>query len=183
MILIGLGGNLASNEFGPPRRVLEAALAELARAGVAVRRRSPWYRSAPVPPSGQPWFVNGVAAVDTSLPPAPLLALLHRIEARLGRTRRDRWEARIADLDLLAHGDHVIGWPAPGSAGEGGLVLPHPRLHQRAFVLAPLADIAPDWRHPVLGTSAGALLAGLTDGQVVELLAENPDDAGSASLS
>lgn len=163
MILIGLGANLPSTGFGPPRATLEAALAELAREGLAVVRRSRWYRSAPVPPSDQPWFVNGVAAVATDLAPAEVLAALHRIEARFGRVRRARDEARVLDLDLLAYDDLVRTEGAPPR-------LPHPRLHARAFVLLPLAEVAPGWRHPVLGKTVEDLVAELPPDQVAEPL-------------
>jgi 2-amino-4-hydroxy-6-hydroxymethyldihydropteridine diphosphokinase len=148
MILIGLGANLPGPD-GPPAATLAAALAALPAEGVAVARRSRWYRSAPVPPSDQPWFVNGVAALETALAPAALLALLHRLEARWGRRRRVTNEARPIDLDLLAYDDRVE---------TGGLVLPHPRLHARAFVLLPLRDIAPGWRHPTLGLTVEELI-------------------------
>jgi len=100
MILIGLGANLPS-AAGAPRATLEAALAALARDGVRLAARSRWYRSAPLPRSSQPDFVNGVAAVETRLAPRDLLALLHRIEARLGRARGEPNAARTIDLDLL----------------------------------------------------------------------------------
>ena len=150
MILIGLGANLDHPDYGPPRRTLEAALEALRQAGVGVLARSRWYRSAPVPASDQPWFVNAVASLETHLPPAELLALLHEIEARFGRARRRRNEARVLDLDLLAYHDRVS---APGETP----VLPHPRLGERAFVVLPLRDLAPDWRHPQSGESAGEL--------------------------
>lgn len=157
MILIGLGANEPS-AVGLPQATLEAALAMLAAEGVAITAQSRWYRSAPVPPSDQPWFVNGVAAVTTRLDPAGLLALLHRIEAHFGRRRRLRDEARPIDIDLLAYDDVV--------SGEGRTPrLPHPRLHQRAFVLLPLRDVAPNWRHPEIGQSVAALIASLPPGQ------------------
>ena len=158
MILLGLGGNLSSPEFGAPVEVLTQALVELRQAGVKVSECSPMYRSAPVPASDQPWFINAVARVETALAPAALLALLHRIEARLGRHRGVRWAARIIDLDLLVYDDLIIPRDSD-SDSDGGLVLPHPRLSERAFVVLPLADVAPEWRHPVSGKSATDLQA------------------------
>ena len=163
MILIGLGANLPSPRHGEPRATCEAALEALEAAGVRVLRRSRWHRSAPVPASDQPWFVNGVAEVETRLSPAHLLALLHRIEADFGRARRRPNEARILDLDLLAYGERVS---APGEAP----VLPHPRLAGRAFVVLPLAEIAPGWRHPVSGLTAAELAQDLPADQVAEPL-------------
>ncbi|HXP73158.1 MAG TPA: 2-amino-4-hydroxy-6-hydroxymethyldihydropteridine diphosphokinase [Stellaceae bacterium] len=154
MILIGLGANLASLEFGAPPRSLEAALSLMAEHGLRTVARSRWYRSAPVPPSDQSWFVNGVVAVETTLEPAAVLEILHEIEARFGRVRREKNAARVLDLDLLAYDDRVSG------EGEAP-ILPHPRLHERAFVLRPLAEIAPDWRHPRLGSAVEALIADL----------------------
>ena len=88
----------------------------------------------------------------------------------MGRLRGERWSARTIDLDLLAYGDCVRGWS--GDTGEPEtLILPHPRLHERAFVLRPLAELAPDWRHPVLGRSARELLDALPPGQRIGLLA------------
>jgi 2-amino-4-hydroxy-6-hydroxymethyldihydropteridine diphosphokinase len=111
-----------------------------------------------VPVSDQPWYVNGVAVLDTGLAPAALLLLLHEIERDFDRVRSVPDAVRTLDLDLLDHGGRVeTGWP----------VLPHPRLHERAFVLRPLLDVAPDWRHPVSGLSAAALLDAVPPGQVV----------------
>jgi 2-amino-4-hydroxy-6-hydroxymethyldihydropteridine diphosphokinase len=153
MILIGLGANLPSREHGAPQATLEAALDRLAAEGIAIIARSSWYRTAPVPASDQPWYVNGVAAVATTLEPAALLAVLHRVEAAFGRVRRERNEPRPIDLDLLAYDDRVSRDAPP--------LLPHPRLHERGFVLRPLAEIAPGWRHPASGATVEALLAAL----------------------
>jgi 2-amino-4-hydroxy-6-hydroxymethyldihydropteridine diphosphokinase len=142
---------------------LSAALAAFENEGVIIAARSAWYRSAPVPPSGQPWFVNAVAAVETDLAAGDLLARMQAIETRFGRVRTVRNAARAVDLDLLDHrGERVE---------TAVLTLPHPRLHQRRFVLEPLADIAPGWRHPLLGMTARELLARLADDQPVERLA------------
>ncbi len=167
MILVALGSNLNSPEFGPPVQVLEAAMRFMSQSGLRVDERSPWYRTAPVPISDQPWFVNGVVQIESALAPQALLAMLHRIEARMGRRRLVRWEARIVDLDLLAYDDRIIA-----ENDSGSLVLPHPRMTDRAFVMAPLADLAPDWRHPVSGRSAREILAELKLEEEIERLAE-----------
>lgn len=162
-VLVAMGANLPSR-FGPPRETLEAALAAMTEAGLNVVSRSPWYKTAPVPASSQDWYVNGVAAVETELDPAALLTVLHEIEAGFGRVRREANEARLLDLDLLAHG-RLIRDDAPP-------LLPHPRLQDRAFVLLPLADIVPDWRHPVTGESLNVMLSRLPGGQKAERLAD-----------
>jgi len=159
MILIGLGANLPSRQHGPPRATLCAALKMLDARGVRVQARSSWYESAPVPPSDQSWFVNAVATVATELAPAVLLRTLHDVESALGRVRGDARNApRAADLDLLDYDGRV-------SAPDDWPRLPHPRLHERAFVLRPLLELAPDWRHPVRGLAAGDLLRRLPDDQ------------------
>lgn len=156
MILVALGANLPSPTHGAPRATLEAALAMLPEYGVTVARRSSWYSNPAVPASSQPNYINAVADVATKLPPEALLEVLHRIEARLGRSRRKRWEARIVDLDLLDYEGRVR---RPDAASP--LELPHPRLRQRAFALVPIAEIAPDWRDPVTGAGVAELLAAL----------------------
>jgi 2-amino-4-hydroxy-6-hydroxymethyldihydropteridine diphosphokinase len=164
-IFIGLGANLPHPQYGPPRQTLEAALGELGRRGVETIRLSPWYRTAPVPASEQPWYVNAVAEIGSDLPADQLLALLHEVEEAFGRVRTVPNAPRRIDLDLLDfHGE-----TAPG--GPGKAILPHPRLAGRAFVVRPLADLAPGWRHPVTGTPIEALVAALPQDQVIEQLA------------
>jgi 2-amino-4-hydroxy-6-hydroxymethyldihydropteridine diphosphokinase len=162
MILIGLGANLPGANHASPRDNLRAALLEIETAGITVTGRSGWYSSAPVPASDQPDYVNAVAALATDLAPGPLLTLLHDIETRLGRARTVRDAARIIDIDLLDYDGKIdAGWP----------ILPHPRMADRAFVLRPLHDITPDWRHPVTGKGVAALLALAADRDDVSLLA------------
>ena len=163
-ILIALGANLEHPTYGPPRRALEAALEELGVRGVAVRRVSPWYRTAPVPASDQPWYVNAVAEVATDLPADALLARLHEVEDAFGRVRTVPNAARLIDLDLLDFYGEI------SAGGLGKATLPHPRMESRAFVLRPLADLAPDWRHPRTGVTISALLAALPADQVIERL-------------
>ena len=161
-IFIGVGANLTHERYGAPRETLEAALAELRYHGVQMLRLSPWYRTAPVPASDQPWYVNAVAEVASGLPADALLAQLHAVEAEFGRRRTVPNAARPIDLDLLDyHGEIAAG-------GPGRATLPHPRLIGRAFVLRPLADLAPDWRHPVTGRPISELLADLPADQVAE---------------
>ncbi len=132
---IGLGSNL-----GPSRQTLEAALTSLAaHPEIAVTARSAWYRTAPIGPP-QPDYLNGCALLQTTLTPEGLLAALLATELQFGRERRERWGPRTLDLDLLLYGDLVLK--------TAKLQIPHPRMGDRAFVLVPLAEIAPHWRHP-----------------------------------
>jgi 2-amino-4-hydroxy-6-hydroxymethyldihydropteridine diphosphokinase len=150
MILVGIGSNLAAPGHESPLATAAAALESLPGRGIEVVLRSQWYLSEPVPRSDQPWFVNAVLAIDTRLGPARLLDCLLEVEAEFGRSRSERNAARTLDLDLLDHEGRVCD--------TARLVLPHPRLHGRRFVLAPLCDIAPQWRHPLLHLTAEELL-------------------------
>lgn len=161
MILIGIGSNLAGAGHLTPRAVCEAALRAVEAEGIIVAACSRWYATAPVPASDQPWFVNGVASLHTRLEPAALLEAMHRIEAAFGRVRTVRNAARILDLDLLCHGARI---------SDASPILPHPRLHQRAFVLLPMAELAPDWRHPVDGRPIAELIADLPSDQTATIL-------------
>ncbi len=171
MPLIALGANLPS-AAGSPRETLEMALAALDAHGVTTVARSAWYRTPAYPAGAGPDYVNGVAKVACRLAPADLLALLQKVEAVLGRRRGQRWGPRVCDLDLVAWGDTVLpdkatvrGWvERTGDARlelPPGLILPHPRMHERGFVLLPLTEVAPDWRHPLIGATASELLAAL----------------------
>ena len=162
MILIGVGSNIPGPQGATPRQNCHQALQVLTDAGLAIPRRSRWYRSSPVPPSSQPWFINGVVAIEaTGLEPEPLLELFHEIELDFGRRRAQPNAPRPLDLDILDFDGRVSG---PNDT----IVLPHPRMHLRAFVLLPLSEIAPDWRHPVTGADVFDLIAALPDDQIVE---------------
>jgi 2-amino-4-hydroxy-6-hydroxymethyldihydropteridine diphosphokinase len=146
---LGLGANL-----GEPEAQLREALKRLDAADeVEVTRVSTFYRNPPIGPADQPWYVNAAARVRTRLGPEELLRLLQQVEAALGRVRGERWGPRRLDLDLLLYNGEVILAP--------DLVVPHPEMHRRAFVLAPLADIAPQAWHPVMQKSVGDLLSEL----------------------
>ena len=159
MIVIGIGGNLAASGYASPLEAGLAALDELAAPHLMIAACSPWYESAPVPASDQPWFANAVAILDTEREPEFLLDRMQGLEARFGRVRGEPNAARTLDLDLIDYDGLILDTPR--------LVLPHPRMHQRRFVLAPLCDLAPGWRHPRLGQTAAELLAGLPPGQPV----------------
>jgi 2-amino-4-hydroxy-6-hydroxymethyldihydropteridine diphosphokinase len=157
MILIGIGANLPTPEGAAPLATCRAAAAALDDIpGLRLVGLSRWFRTAPVPPSGQPDYINAVARLRGVADPATLLAALQAIEAAAGRWRGARDAARTLDLDILAMG------PQGGLCRPGpDPVLPHPRAHLRGFVLAPLLDVAPDWVHPMLQRPAAALLAAL----------------------
>lgn len=169
-IFVGLGANLAHPRLGPPVATLTAALGTLEGQGIRCARRSHWYRSAPVPASDQPWFVNGIVEIIVNYSPNELLTKLHAVEAAFGRIRRRRFEARVLDLDLIAFDDRLSN----GCPAEGEPALPHPRMQERAFVLLPLAELVPDWRHPGLGLDIAALIARLPPEQTIERLPDRP---------
>jgi 2-amino-4-hydroxy-6-hydroxymethyldihydropteridine diphosphokinase len=126
-------------------------------AGLTVESVSRFHATAPIGPK-QPRYVNAAVRVRTSLSPDATLALLHQIEAAFGRVRRKRWGARALDLDLIGYGDHIC--PSRLLWGKSlGFTLPHPRAHQRSFVLAPLREVAARWRHPIFNLSVAALTA------------------------
>lgn len=170
MILVGIGANLPSPRFGSPQATCEAALGCMAAAGIRVVARSRWYRTTPVPVSSQPSYVNGVARVTTDFDPGGLLSALLGIERKIGRERGEKNAARMIDLDLLAYDDAVSEGSPPGPGAGDTPCLPHPRLHERAFVLLPLRDIAPDWHHPVTGEGLEDLIQALDPAHKVEVL-------------
>jgi 2-amino-4-hydroxy-6-hydroxymethyldihydropteridine diphosphokinase len=161
VILIALGANLPS-PAGIPAETLNAALARLEQKGVKILARSSLYETPAWPDPAQPAFVNAVAAAETALQPVELLALLHDVETEFGRLRSVPNAPRPLDIDLLDYDGRV-------TASE--LTLPHPRMTERSFVLVPLAEIAPGWRHPVTGQGKAELLAALPDRDVPKKLA------------
>jgi 2-amino-4-hydroxy-6-hydroxymethyldihydropteridine diphosphokinase len=155
-VVVALGSNLGGDQ-GFSLAVLEAALARFGESGLKVLKRSSWWRSASWPDPTRPDYLNGVALVEASDPPEELLRALHALEASFGRDRHDRNAPRTLDLDLIACGRRVVD--------TGGLQLPHPRAAERLFVMGPLAEIAPAWRHPVTGATAAELAKTATVGR------------------
>lgn len=165
-IFIGAGANLSHPAYASPRETLEAAFKDLERRGVEILRVSPWFSTAPVPASNQPWYQNAVVEVATGLSANQLLAILHEVEEAFGRVRSVPNAARVIDLDLLDFRREIA------SGGPGLATLPHPRLAGRAFVLRPLAELAPHWRHPVSRVPIRTLLEALPADQATQLLQE-----------
>ncbi len=172
MIFIAMGANLPHPEYGDPINTLIAASKELQSREISVDVSSSWYRTAPVPASDQPWFVNSVLQVSWGGTPEELLAVLHEIEEKFGRVRVDKWEARILDLDLLAFKELVT----ENQCQAEGLVLPHPLMQERAFVMVPLAELAPDWQHPCFRQTAAALAKSTANEQPFELVKSNQEE-------
>jgi len=148
-VFIGLGSNLE-----PERHLRQALNAMRQEPGLQVIALSPVYQTAPWGVTDQPDFLNAVLELRTTVNPVAMLDWLLELEKRLGRVRLERWGPRTLDLDVLAWGNRVINTPR--------LEIPHPRLHQRGFVLVPFCDLAPQWRHPILGRTARDMLKEIT---------------------
>ncbi|WP_324609997.1 2-amino-4-hydroxy-6-hydroxymethyldihydropteridine diphosphokinase [Nioella nitratireducens] len=184
LIAVGSNGSSEVNlSFSIVRDAVDRVVGE--SGGKAVVSR--FYRTPAFPAGAGPDFVNAAFAIDWSGSAEDLLALLHRVEVDAGRTRTRRWEARVLDLDLLALGEQVrpdaetqTAWrtmPLAEAAtrAPGQLVLPHPRLQERGFVLVPLADVAPDWRHPLTGDTVQQMLDRLPAADLHEIVPLDPD--------
>lgn len=149
MILIALGANLPSR-FGSPYQTLQSAKRSIENQNISILNESRTWLTAPVPVSDQPWYHNEVIAVATELSPFALLEALQGIENEFGRVRTVRNAPRVLDLDLIAYNDVILDKPE--------LIVPHPRMQQRAFVLRPLSDITETWYHPLTGQNLKDML-------------------------
>lgn len=180
-VFIALGGNLGG-QMDSPVAYLHFAIDKIIQSGAELVRKSRLYRTPAFPPGSGPDFVNAALACDTKLSPRALLAVLHDIEAEAGRLRTERWGPRVLDIDLLAMGDvvmpnleayqswHDLPLDAQMTQSPTELILPHPRLQERGFVLVPLMDVAPDWCHPVLGLTVAEMLARLPASERSEIV-------------
>lgn len=197
LAFIALGSNLSSSA-GSPSETLHCALAQLTRKpDLSLQVVSRYYKTPAFPAGSGPDYINACAALVTRLPAPEILTVLHKVEAELGRVRQQRWGARGIDLDLIAMGDLVAPdgttqdhWRAlPPDRQQietpDQLILPHPRLQDRAFVLVPLADIAPLWRHPRLGQTVMQMLAALprNDREDVRVSLDNSPSSGQITGS
>jgi 2-amino-4-hydroxy-6-hydroxymethyldihydropteridine diphosphokinase len=165
VIVLALGSNQSLGAEGPSD-LLRLALGKLALKGVEIVKSSRFFQTPCFPAGAGPDYVNAAAVVRCDLGPEALLTVLHEVEADLGRERQSRWAARTVDIDLIAYGQRVLPDVAQfrhwldlpldrqQSEAPGQLILPHPRLQDRAFVLVPMLDVAADWTHPVLGKTA-----------------------------
>ena len=161
MILIAFGANLPG-KAGAPHETYNAALEGMEKAGIEILARSSLWETSPVDvPDEQPDYINAVIQIKTDLPPYALLETLLAVEHDLGRVRTFKNAAKSVDLDLIAYDDQVLGH----IGAPEDLIVPHPRMHGRAFVLLPLQEIAPDWVHPVSGKMLEELIAALPEDQ------------------
>ena len=160
MIIIGIGSNLKSDIYSSRLKACQQSV-ELIKKKINVICQSSWYETAPIPHSSQSNFINGVISVKTESSSLDLLKLLLNIEIKMGRTRGVENAARIIDLDLIAYNNEIIETKS--------LTLPHPRFGERAFVVQPINEIAPDWIHPVLGLTMVELLTRLSDQKIKRL--------------
>ncbi len=176
-IIAALGANIPS-QVGKPKDTITHAISSIREAGIDVIDISGFYITKPVPASDQPDFVNCAITLASLKSAKQLLTIFHEIEGQLGRTRGERWSARTIDIDLIAFGQAVLPnqklWyelvndPDP-SVFINDPMIPHPRMHKRAFVLAPILDVAPNWVHPLYQKTARDLLIGIEGQEILEI--------------
>ncbi len=163
-VILGLGSNLPGR-WGTRRKTLERAVGALEGFGVETVAASRLYESAALGSGRQPPFLNSVLVIRTDMTPAELVRAIKSIERAAGRKQRRRWAARTLDIDILDYKGRILNWKNGGRTASGsGLILPHPEMDSRVFVLKPLIEVAPNWRHPVFDRKASQLLALLDPG-------------------
>lgn len=179
-ILIAVGSN-AGSTFGDPKATVSEVFHHLRKAGLSICAESRLFRSPAFPKGAGPDFVNAAVLAESPLPADEILALLHRIESDFGRERITRWGARTLDLDLISFQEEVLPnqavfqhWVDLPLAEQkikspDQLILPHPRMQDRGFVLIPLADVAPNWLHPVFGKTVQQMVDGLSAEEWAEI--------------
>ena len=161
MIIVAIGSNLESNMFGCSINICNKSVELIRNHGVQVVDQSSWYETAPIPASLQPNYINGVISVQTQFSSEELLLLLLSIEKKMGRVRTKRNAARVIDLDLICYNDEVVR--------SKGLTLPHSKLSERVFVVKPISEIAPNWKHPVSGLMVDEILLTLSNQKIRQL--------------
>jgi len=178
--LIGLGANLPTSTR-TPMEALVYALELICVESTRLKSISRWFSTPAFPKGSGPDYINGVVSVETDLPPKDLLKHLAAIEEKLGRVRETRWGARVCDLDLLDYQSQILPdldtyehWRDLNAQSQleeapKELILPHPRVQDRAFVLVPLYDVEPNWVHPVSGLSVQKLISALPEADVTSV--------------
>ena len=166
-IIIGVGGNLYSENGYHPIEVCTKAINTLADYSIKVEKQSKWYSSEPIPKSDQPNFFNCVFLATTELNEYDVLSSLHEIECKYGRKRNKINEARSIDLDLIDYSSKILQ--------NKNLIIPHPRAHLRKFVMGPLAEIKPDWVHPILKVNVLEILKKLDKQKIIDFYPKKLD--------
>jgi len=158
-LILALGSN-QTGPWGGPVETLARAVSKLRSSGLSILRASSLFETRPFGPPRQPNYLNAVLVARCALPPDRLLRTLKGLEREAGRRAGPKWGPRPLDIDVIDYAGRVTGWPF-GKGPRRGLVLPHPEAHRRTFVLEPLLEVAPRWRHPALGTPGSSLVASL----------------------
>lgn len=179
-ILVALGSNLPNGEASPIENI-QGAISLLLDSSLIVEKLSGFYETPCFPNGAGPDYVNAAAVLCGDLSPVETLKLFHAIEEELGRKRKSRWGQRTVDIDLLAYGEQILpdlntfnSWKNLSIENQiantpDQLILPHPRIQDRGFVLVPLAEIAPEWRHPVIGKTVEQMKDALSSEELVEI--------------
>jgi 2-amino-4-hydroxy-6-hydroxymethyldihydropteridine diphosphokinase len=164
LIYIGIGSNLNGKNNETPLQNCKKALVELKKE-VNICKISSWYKSEPIPVSNQPWFINGVIEISTDKSSLDLLEFILSIEEVSGRVREKKNEARILDLDIIDYKKKILYI-------KNKLIIPHPKMHERSFVLQPLSELNPKWMHPIKKKGIKELIRNLNDKQKISKISK-----------